>query len=145
MEEDPADHPVQVDEQHGEQPHAHDRGQAPHHSPDQHAGVGQDADDAHDPQQADEPQQGRVLAQAWSEGGRDRDEVEHVPAVTEEVLGPASVRGDADRQLDHEDAQAGIVEDGQQPSNLAIDGVVGLEAEHDRVGDDDAEDERLEP
>ena len=89
-------------------------GSAPSHAADQHAQLGQDADQAHDPQQADQAQQGRVLAQAGQEGGADDDEVEDVPALLEEVLGPAAVGGDPDRELDHEDAQAGVVEHGQQ-------------------------------
>ena len=143
VKEQPSHHPVQVDEKHREHGHAPDRRQAANHPPQQHPHVGEHADDPDDPQEADEPQQSRVLSQARHERGRDDDEVEHVPPVAEEVLGTTSVGGDPDRELHQEDAETGVVRRRQHATDPIVHGVVGLEPEHDRVEDDDAEDERL--
>ena len=112
-------------------------------SSDQHPHVGEDADDPHDSQQPDESQESCVLSQSRHEGGRDDHEVEHIPPVAEEGLGPASVGSDPDCELHHEDGQTGVVRGHQQVTDPIVHGVVGLKPEDYRVEDDDAEDERL--
>ncbi|MEJ7780922.1 MAG: hypothetical protein WKF99_00015 [Solirubrobacteraceae bacterium] len=96
------------------------------------------------PRQARETQQRGVLAQPGQERGGDHHEVEHVPAAAEEVLRPPSVGGDAYGQLDHEDRQEDGVDRAEHRAEVALHAVVGLQAQHDGVGEDHREDRDVE-
>ena len=114
VEEDPADHAVDVHEHQRQDREAQDRRDRADQRLEEDAEVGQDGDDSHHPQEADDPQERRVLADAGHERQRDHDEVEDVPAVLEEVLRPRAERGDADDQLDDEDPEEDVVERREQ-------------------------------
>jgi hypothetical protein len=121
-----------------------DRRNRPHHRPQQHPQVRQHGDQAHHSQQPRESQQGHVLAHTGDERQPDHREVEDVPAVAEEVLRAAAVSGNPDRQLDHEDAEEGVLERGQQRVHARAP-VVRAHSKRDRVRDDHNRDEVLKP
>ena len=105
VEDDPADHPVDVDEQQRDRRQARDAGDRAADRDGEHAQVGQQPDRAHDPQQPHEPQQRRVLAHARHEARRDDDEVEDVPAAAEEVARAVGEGGHAQDELDDEEPE----------------------------------------
>ena len=99
------------------------------------------ANDPHHSREAREPQQRRVLAEGGYEGRADHDQVEHVPAAAEEVLRAAAVRGEAEQQLGHEDAEEDVVQQLQRAAGVAVDLLVGLEPKDRGVGQDHQGDE----
>ena len=100
-----------------------------------------DADDADEPRK---PEQRRVLPQPRDERRADDDEVEDVPGIAEEVVGAAAVRGHAQRELGDEDAEEDLVQKVEEVTVLTGQALVGLQAEHDRVRQDDGENARRE-
>jgi hypothetical protein len=67
-----------------------------------------------------------------------------MPRISTLSSGRTLTRRTIRSELDHEDAQAGVAEHGQGGADPLVDRVVRAQPEHERVEDDDAEDERLE-
>ena len=141
----PAHHPVDEEEHSGREPDREERRNAPPDARQQHAEVGEQADDPDDACQAREAQERRGLPDARDEGDRDDDEVEDVPAVAEEVPRPSPVGPDAEAELDDEHDEAEVVDESELVAVTLVDARVGLETEHRRVRDDHDEDRRREP
>ena len=145
VEDDPADHPVDVDEQQGDRGQARDARDRPADRDGQHAQVRQQPNRAHDAQQSHQPQQRGVLADARHEARRDDDEVEDVPAAADELARAVGEGGHAQGELDHEEPEDDPVGKAQLAPDRGVDRLVGLEAERHGVDRDDREHQRVEP
>ena len=106
--------------------------------------VGEVLEQPRDAEQAEEAQQGSVLADPWNEQRRDDHEVEHVPAGAEERLRAPAKREDANHQLGHEDRQEDAIEQVERVTVACHDPVEGLHAEQNGVEADRDDDRSLE-
>jgi len=140
-----ADDPVAVQQQaeeHQDVPHRRDR---PQHRPHDQPQLRDARHEARDPQDAGQPRNGRERAQGRHQRGRHHREIERVPAVAEEGGRPGAVRQQPDADLDHERRLGERVEPPERRRVRRRQRARGLEAHHDRVEHDEAQDGVLEP
>ena len=95
-------------------------------------------------QQAQDPQRPEHGEGRGGGSKRDADDrhVENIPAVAEEG---AALHGEPAENLDDEDANDQAVDDGEQRAVALHHGGAGLQAERDRVDEDQHEDDALGP
>jgi hypothetical protein len=139
-EELPADHPVDEEDERGQDRHAPERREAAPDCRDQDADIGEQMDDPDDPGEPGKPEDGRVLPHDRREREPDGEEVEDVPAVVEEPPWSRQVGGDPQQDLDHQEREEDVVQEVESAAVAAVELWIRLQAEDERVRKDDRHD-----